>query len=146
MNLRFKLRDKLIYYTNFDDGRKRLCIFNALKKEIFELTYDRQHYKEFYKTYNRVINFIYMRHLSKHLRVYINHYSKCDLNQIKRHKSYENIIFINRSGISFYIIVINFIITLFITKKEFDNLFIIIDKFSKRVLFIPERVIYNIDK
>ena len=136
----------MIYYTNFDDDRKKLCIFNALKREIFELIYDHQHYKEFYKTYNRIINFIYMRHLSKHLRIYIDYYSKCELNQIKHHKFYENIIFINKSRISFHIIVINFIITLFITKKDFDNLFIMINKFLKRILLIFERVIYNIDK
>ena len=87
-----------------------------------------------------------MRHLSKHLRAYINYYSKCELNQIKRHKLYDNIIFINKSRIPFYTIVINFIITLFIIKKDFDNLFIIIDKFLKRILLILGRVIYNIDK
>ena len=87
-----------------------------------------------------------MRHLSKHLRIYINYYSKCELNQIKRHKFYDNIIFINKSEISFYIIVINFIMTLFMIKEGFNNLFIIINKFSKRILFIFERIIYNIDK
>ena len=80
LNIRFKLRDGLIYYTNFNDDRKKLCIFNALKREIFELTYNRQHYEEFHKIYDRVVNFIYIKHLSKHLRAYINHCSKCDLN------------------------------------------------------------------
>ena len=87
-----------------------------------------------------------MRHLLKHLRIYINHYSKCELNQIKRYKSYDNIIFIDKSRIPFYIIIINFIITLFMIKEGFDNLFIIIDNFLKRILLIFERVIYNIDK
>ena len=32
------------------------------------------------------------------------------------------------------------------TKKDFNNLFTIINKFSKRILFISERVIYNVDK
>ena len=87
-----------------------------------------------------------MRHLSKHLRAYINYCSKCELNQIKRHKSYDNIIFINRPGIPFHIIIINFIMTLFMTKEGFDNLLTITDKFSKRILFISGRVIYNVDK
>ena len=146
MNIRFKLRDELIYYTNFNDDREKLCIFNALKREIFELTYDRQHYKEFHKTYNRIVNFIYMRHLLKHLRAYINYCSKCELNQIKRYKFYDNMIFINRSRILFYIIVMNFIMALLMIKKDFDNLFIMIDKFSKRILFIFEKIIYNVDK
>ena len=53
---------------------------------------------------------------------------------------------IDKSEISFHIIVMNFIVTLFITKKGFDSLFTIIDKFSKRILFIFERVIYNVDE
>ena len=146
MNIRFKLRNELIYYTNFNDDRKRLCIFNALKREIFELTYDRQHYEEFHKLYDRIVNFIYMRHLSKHLRAYINHYPKCDLNQIKRYKSYESMILINKLRISFHIIIMNFIMAFSITKKGFDYLFTIIDKFSKRILLISKRVIYNVDK
>ena len=146
MNIRFKLRNELIYYTNFNDGRERLYIFNALKREIFELIHDRQHYEEFHKTYDRIINFVYMRHLSKHLRAYINHYSKCELNQTKRDKFYDNIIFIDRSGIPFHIITMNFIMTLFITKEDFDSLFIMIDKFSKRIFLIFGKVIYNVDK
>ena len=80
LSLRFELRNELIYYTNFDDDREKLCILNALKREIFELIHDRQHYEGFYKTYNRIVDFVYMRHLSKHLRAYINHYSKYGFN------------------------------------------------------------------
>ena len=87
-----------------------------------------------------------MRYLSKHLRAYINHYSKCELNQIKRHKSYDNIILINKPKIPFHIIAINFIMTFPIIKKDFDNLFTIIDKFSKRILLILGRVTYNVNK
>ena len=87
-----------------------------------------------------------MRHLSKHLRIYINYCSKCELNQIKRYKSYENIIFINKSEIPFHIIVMNFIITFFIIKNGIDNLLIMINKFSKRILLIFERVTYNVNK
>ena len=97
-----------------------------------------------------------MRHLIKHLRTYINHYSKCELNQIKRYKSYENIIFIEKSKISFYIIIMNFIITLLIIINEYDYLLIIINeydyfliitnKFFKRVLIILEKTIYIVAK
>ena len=40
IDLRFKLRNKLIYYINFDDERKRLCVFNIFEKNIFELIYN----------------------------------------------------------------------------------------------------------
>ena len=55
-------------------------------------------------------------------------------------------IFINKSRILFYVIIINFIIAFLIIKRDFNNLFIMIDKFLKRILFIFERVIYNANK
>ena len=87
-----------------------------------------------------------MRHLSKHLRIYINHYSKCELNQIKRYKPYESMIFINKSKISFHIIIMNFIIAFSLIINDFDNLFTIINKFFKRVLLIFKKTIYIIAK
>ena len=78
--LRFKLKNELFYYINFDDKKKRLCILNVFKKKKFELIYNRQYYGNFYRTYNRIANFIYFKYLSKHLRIYINHYSKCEFN------------------------------------------------------------------
>ena len=41
LGLRFKVRDGLLYYINFNDGRERLCIPNSLEKHIFELAHDR---------------------------------------------------------------------------------------------------------
>ncbi len=40
LSLRFKLRDDLIYYINFNDGRERLYIPNSLEKEVFYLAYN----------------------------------------------------------------------------------------------------------
>ena len=80
LGLHFKLRDELLYYTNFDDECERLCIFNAFEQEIFELAHDRQHHKSFYKSYDRIVNFIYIRYLFKYLRTYINHCSNCVFN------------------------------------------------------------------
>ena len=88
------------------------------------------------------MNFIYIRYLSKHFQAYINYYSKCEFNQIKRYKSYENMILINKSKISFHIIIMNFIIALSLITNDFDNLFIIINKFFKRVLLTFEKIIY----
>ncbi len=40
LSLRFKLRDDLIYYINFNDGREQLYIPNSLEKEVFYLAYN----------------------------------------------------------------------------------------------------------
>ena len=40
-DLRFKLREGLIYYMNFDDDRERLCVPNSIEVEVFQLVYNR---------------------------------------------------------------------------------------------------------
>ena len=144
--MRFKLKNELFYYTNFNDKKEKLYIFNIFKKEIFEFAHNRQHYKKIYQTYDRIINFIYFKYLSKHLRIYINYYFEYKLNQIKRHKFYKNIILINKPGILFHIIIINFIIIFSIIVDGCDCFFIITNKFSKRTLIFFNKIIYNITK
>ena len=86
---------------------------------------------------------MYLRHLSKHLRIYIEHCPKCELNQTRRHKSYGSIIPIDRSGISFHIIAMDFIVALPVTAEGSDSLLIVTDKFSKRVLLIPGKTTFG---
>lgn len=143
LGLRFKLRDRLIYYTNFDDGRERLCVPNALEKEIFELAHDRQHHGGFHRTYDRVASSLYLRHLSKHLRTYIDHCPECELNQTKRHKPYGSMVPIDRPGIPFHTITMDFVVALPVTTDGCDSLLTVTDKFSKRVLVLPGRTTYN---
>ena len=143
IRLRFKLRDGLIFYTNFNDGRERLCIPNTLKKEVFELAHNRQHHRGFHRTYDRIVSSIFIRHLTSHLRTYIDHYPEYKLNQTKRHKPYDNIIPINKPGISFYTIAIDFIVALPLTAEGYNYLLTVTNKFSKRVLLIPGKINYN---
>ena len=55
-------------------------------------------------------------------------------------------LFINKVEILFHIIIMNFIVTLFLIIDDLNYLFIIINKFSKKILFIFEKVIYLIDE
>ena len=143
LGLRFKLRDGLIYYTNFDDGRERLCIPNALEKDIFELAHDRQHHGGFHRSYDRVASSVYMKHLSKHLRAYIDHCPECELNQTKHHKPYGSMVPIDRPGIPFHTVAMDFIVALPVTADGCDCLLTVTDKFSKRVLMIPGKTTYD---
>ena len=109
---------------------------------MFELIYNRQHYSGFYRTYDRIISSIYIRHLVKYLRTYINYYLECELNQIKRYKPYKSIISINRSKVSFHIIAINFVVALSIIIDEYNCLLIVTNKFFKRALIVLEETTY----
>ena len=59
-DIKFKLRDDLIYYT-FDENKKRLCIFAIIKQKIFRLIHDFNNHDDFYRTYDRIVNSIYIR-------------------------------------------------------------------------------------
>ena len=140
VGIRFKYRNELLYYINFDDGRERLCIPIIMKQQIFHLAHDQQHHGEYHRIYERIIPSVYIRHLTKHLRAYINHCSICAINQIKRHKSYGSLVSIDRPNVPFHIIAMDFVIAL---SGELDSLLIITDKFSKRILLISGKTIYN---
>ena len=58
-DIRFKLRNDLIYYT-FEKNKKRLCISTIIKQKIFRLIHDLNNHDNFYCTYDRIINSIYI--------------------------------------------------------------------------------------
>ena len=143
LGLRFKLRNRLLYYTNFNNGRERLCIPNSLEKEIFKLAHDRQHHSGFHRTYERIVASLYLRHLLKNLRTYIDHCPDCKLNQTKRHLPYGSLVPIDRPRIPFYTIAMDFVVALPITTDNLDALLTVTDKFSKRLYLIPSKSTYT---
>lgn len=79
-----------------------------------------------------------MSKFSQKFRLYIKHCSICELNQTKKHVSYEKLIFIKISIISFRTITMNFILTL---SEEFDVMLIVTFKTGKRVNLIFDKII-----
>lgn len=139
LGLHFKVRDGLIYYTNFNNGRERLCVPNALEKDIFQLAHDQQYHGGYHRTYKRIVASLYICHLQQHLRTYIQYCPECQLNQTQRHKPYGSLVPIDRPAIPFRTIAMDFIIALPVTKaaEGYSSLLTITDKFLKRVLLIP---------
>ena len=78
-DIRFKLRDELIYYTS-KKNKKRLYISTNMKQNVFRIIHDLSNHEKFYRIYDRLVNSIYVRQLIKRLRTYIEHCSKCQLN------------------------------------------------------------------
>ena len=106
-----------------------------MKVEVFRQVHDLIHHDEFMKTYNRLRYFVYIRFMTKRLKVYITHCSNYQLNQIKRHAFYDSFTSILFSTISFHIIVMNFIVVLLLN-RDMNVLLIIICKFIKKILLI----------
>ena len=140
--IRFKHRNDLIYYI-IEDGRERLCVSNFMKQKVFIMIHDLTHHDDFHRIYDKIAPSIYIRHLFKHFRIYIVHCSNCQLNQIKRHFIYGELIPMITSAISFHIITMNFIIALSEIKKKYNMLLTITCKFIKRILLISDKDTWN---
>ena len=66
----------------------------------------------FRRTYERIVENFYMRHLTRRLRRYVFHYPEFRLNQIKRHKPYGIFQPILTPPLSFHTITLDFIMAL----------------------------------
>ena len=133
--IEFELHRELIYHKE----NRRLCISASVKKKIFNLAHDQNQHSGATRCFHRIRESIFILRLSKKLRIYIDHCSQCQLNQTKRHKIYEELMFIISSAISFHTMTMNFIMTI---SNDFDTLLIIICKFSKRLIIIAEKSTY----
>ena len=142
-DIRFKLRDDLIYYAS-NENKKRLCVSTAMKQKIFKITHDLNNHDDFHRIYDRIVNSMYIKQLTKRLRNYIKHCSECQLNQIKRHSFYESLQFIATSTISFHTLVINFILKLsFMNSNDMNCVMSMTNKFTKKCMILFDKTIYS---
>ena len=126
-----------------DDYWERLCILKTLKKLIFEQAHNLHSHADFHQVYSQILTLIYIRKLRKWLWRYIVHCSECQLNQIKWHLSNKSLKLIKTSEISFYTIIIDFILTLLLLKEEYNCALSITCKFSKWVTILTEKDTYS---
>jgi hypothetical protein len=80
----FLLRRDLIYYFS-KEKIFRLCISWSMKKNIYQMTHDDNHHCDFHRAYARTAESLYIRHMNKRLRRYIQHCKTCLERQITRH-------------------------------------------------------------
>ena len=140
-DIRFRLRDDFVYYVSKNnDSKNRLCISKSMKNFFFRMTHDLNNHEDFYRIYDRFVNSMFVRHLTKRLRVCIEHCFKCQLHQTKRHFSYEFLQSINTSIISFHTIIIDFILILS-SIDDYDCVFIVTCKFIKKCMIISDKSI-----
>ena len=142
-DIRFKLREDLIYYAS-NENKKRLCVSTAMKQEIFKIAHDLSNHDDFHRIYDRIVNSMYFKQLTKRLRNYIEYCSECQLNQIKRHSFYESLQLIVTSTISFHTLTIDFILRLSsMSSDDMNCIMTMTDKFTKRCMTLFDKTIYN---
>ena len=132
---RFRKRDGLIYLTG-QEGRERLCIPESLQHEVFKLAHDNNFHGGYHRTYDRIAPSLFIRNLSKHLRVYITHCPSCQLNQTRRHPTYGEFQPIATPAIPFHTVATDFIVAL-PSCRGYDALMTVTCKATKRGLLIP---------
>ena len=126
IKVNFELRDELIYYI--DEKYLRLCIFKSLKKKIFHMIHDDNHHFNTHRCFTKISKTMFIPQLLKKIYTYIKHCSACQMNQTKRHKSYDELMSVFIESQSFHTIIMNFIVDFF---DKYNCLLIIIDKFSR---------------
>ena len=141
-DIEFVLKDFQIYYAS-SETISRLCILWRLEKRIYALIHDSNHHCDFHKTYVRIADFLYIKHLTKRFRRYIKYCKKCMKDQIMRHASYEELKFINIMILFFHIIIIDFIVSMPKISDEMNAILFTIDKFFKRINLIAEKITWN---
>ena len=142
-DIRFKLRENLIYYA-LNESKKRLCVSTAMKQEIFKIIHDLSNHDDFHRIYDKVVNSMYLKQLTKRLRNYIKYCSECQLNQIKRHSFYESLQLIITSIISFHTLAIDFILRLSsMNSDDMNCIMTMTDKFTKKCMTLFDKIIYN---
>ncbi len=134
-NIEFSLKNDLIFHIK--NEKKRLCISFSCERDIFKLAHDQNNHFDHHRVYFKLIDQIFILKLFRKIRLYIKHCSACELNQIKRHSTYEELTFMN-DEISFRIIVMNFILAL---SKEMNVALTIICKAFKEITIISEKSI-----
>lgn len=133
IEIKFAINNNLIYYIS---KNKQFCIFTFCEKIIFELIYDQNNYKEYYRVYQHLINTIYILRLLQKICQYIKHCLFYELNKTKRYTTYKKLILIAILTILFCTIVINFIIIL---SKKFNLILIVICKILIQINLIVEK-------
>ena len=135
------ISDEIIYHLEADASRS--CIFKSIEKEVFQLAHDENQHAEIHRSYERISSILYISRLSRKLRRYIEHCFSCQLTQIKRHRSYDELMSINSSSHFFYIIIMNFVVDL---SEELNAILNVTCKFFRRVMIIVDKTIYSVSQ
>ena len=133
------IENSLIYIIDDQDSRLRLCISKTLKKKIFHIAHDKVSHTEFYWLYENIVSTLYFWKLFRWLRHYIKCCYECQLNQTKRHSTYDSLTLIVTLSLSDHTIVMNFILTLSETLISFNIVMSVTCKFFKRITLIAEK-------
>ena len=126
----------MLYFDNIKREIRLYILIKTLNQEVFKLIYNKIKYLDYTYIYKKLIRNIYIFNISIKLYKYLRHYSYYQLYQISRYKSYESLWPIYTLSRLFYIIIIDFILTLLKTFFDYNFIISIIEKINKTITLI----------
>ena len=139
----FQLINDLLYHVK--KNYFKLCISKNSIHDVLKLIHDDNSHVDYHKAHVK-LNVVYIRKLSRKLILYIKHCFACQFNQIKRHRSYDELRSIFISHLSYHTIIIDFVLTLFIQTHDFDCMLIVTNKIIRQHLLIQSKIIWDVAK
>ena len=132
----FSYDDGLLHYTD-ELNCRRICIPRSLEKSIFELAHDYRHHAGFHRTYQFLINAVYVLNLPNRLRLYIKNCPTCCLNETPRHRPFGMLQPILTPPIPGHTVTIDFVLGLPTAPSGKNITLNSTCKYSKKIEIIP---------
>ena len=123
---------KLLYHINNTTSNLRLCIPPAVAPDVLHIAY-REGHPGFSRYYEIVTRSWYIRGLVRLLREFIQHCLQCLQLQTRRHRPYGSLQPIKSPPMPFFILTLDFVLALPLSKQGFNAIMLVTCKFSKRV-------------
>ena len=128
-------KTKLLYHINRITGNLRLYIPPEVAPDVLQIAH-REGHPGFSRCYKIIIRSWYIWSLTRLLREFIWHCPQYLQLQTRRHRPYEFLQPIESSPVPFFILTLDFVLALLLTKPGFNVIMSVTCKFLKQVILI----------
>jgi Integrase core domain. len=135
----FTVVSDLLYFTDPETQLLRLCIPEALEKEVLSLVHQQGGHFGMRKTYLSVKSRFYLHNMYKKVKRFIDTCKECAVSKPSHQKPSGHLYPIPTPPFPFHTLSLDFITALPESKSGHNSILTLVDKFSKIAIFIPCR-------
>ena len=128
-------KSKLLYHVNKLTDVNYFCVPSSVAPNILAIAHGEGH-PGFARCYEIISYSWFVRGLTKLLRSFIRHCSQCLALQTKQHPPYDSLQLIESPPIPFFILTLDFVLAMPVSKEGYNVLMSVTCKFSKRITLI----------
>lgn len=130
-------KSKLFYHINRLTNIQLLCILSSIAPDILAIVYDEGHLG-FSRCYKVIAHSWFISGFIKLFRSFIYHCCQCLALQTRQHLSYRSLQLIELPPIPFFILTLDFVLALPLSKEGFNAIMSVTCKFSKQVTLVED--------